>query len=100
MSHFTFSYRSEHDEGAPSSASVSFSACNSSEIERAFRDFLNICGYHLPDEGPELEPVYHVPDPKWWCWDDDLVTEVPNDTSLACYCEQHPDEPECRIYET
>lgn len=101
MSNFTFSYRSEDDEGAPSSMSMSFSARNAGEIEQAFRNFLNVCGYHLPDEDPELELVYRVPDPSEWDWDDDdePASEIPNDTALASYCDQHPDEPECRIYE-
>jgi len=105
MSNFTFSYRSEEDEGAPTSMSMSFSAANAGEIEQAFRNFLNVCGYHLPDEEP-AETIYRVPDPSTWDWDDEdddeeTVTETGKSgiTPFANYCKEHPDEPECRIYE-
>ena len=105
MSNFTFSYRSEDDEGAPSSMSMSFSARNAGEIEQAFRNFLNVCGYHLPDEDPERELVYRVPSLEQWDWDDDDDIDCVDETGksgitpFASYCKEHPEEPECRIYE-
>ena len=106
MSNFTFSYRSEEDEGAPSSMSMSFSAANAGEIEQAFRNFLNVCGYYLPTDEPE-EPTYKVPSPSDWDWDDSEDPdpfEVRQDgkggiTPFANYCQEHPEEPGCRIYE-
>ena len=104
MSTFTFSYRSEEDEGAPSSMSMSFSASNAGEIEQAFRNFLNVCGYYLPEDEP-AETVYRVPDPSTWDWDDEEPEEevrqdgIGGITPFANYCKEHPEEPECRIYE-
>ena len=110
MTQFSFSYASSDDDHAQ--VNMSFKANNVEDIMAQFEGFLNAAGYFLPEKEGDDDDDYERRltvaerplDPESWDWDDDDNAVVKEDgrggiTPFAHYCEEHPEEPECRIYE-
>ena len=112
MTQFSFSYASSDDDHAQ--VNMSFKANNVEDIMAQFKGFLNAAGFFLPEEEEDdyerrLTVAERPLSPESWDWDDEDEDEEDIDcvsesgkagiTPFAAYCKEHPEEPECRIYE-